>query len=274
MKKLIFLFLLLCLPAKAQISQPPLLLNVPPVGDCPNGRFAFDITAGSLYYCAGNAWIQAIGSVGGSFDLSLIPDASTTQRGLVSTEAQIFGGNKTFQGDTVNDGDLYVTGQFSTDHPIETTIGDTCVASEANTFTFCVDPLTNELQVSIDGSAPSSVIPTRFVSGGTALVGGDFALHANWGASATIGTITGTDQAFQFTVTSAGAGQGANPTVTLTFKDGTWTTVPIFTCNMNGGTGALSFTTVVPTATTAVITYIGTPTVDLTYTISCVGMGI
>jgi hypothetical protein len=111
-------------------------------------------------------------------------------------------------------------------------------------------------------------------SNGTALVAGDFALSAGWGSTAAIATITGTDQAFQGTITSTGTGQAINPTLTLTFQNGTWTTVPIFVCSQNGGTGALSFLTVAPTATTAVITYTGTPVAALTYIISCVGMGI
>ncbi len=109
---------------------------------------------------------------------------------------------------------------------------------------------------------------------GTALASGDF-VTAGWQAgNGGISAITGTDQAFQFTMTATTGGITINPTATLTFKNGTWTTVPIFVCNQNGGTGAQSFVTIAPTATTAVITYLGTPVNGLTYIISCVGMGI
>lgn len=54
---------------------------------------------------------------------------------------------------------------------------------------------------------------------GTALVGGDFALNANWDTS-TITTLTGRDQAFTVEITAAGAGLAANPIWELAFSDG------------------------------------------------------
>jgi len=113
-----------------------------------------------------------------------------------------------------------------------------------------------------------------FADTGTALVAGDFTTAGWQTGSGGLGTITGTDQAFQFTMTATDPNITLNPTVTLTFHDGTWTTAPVFVCSQNGGTGAQSFITVVPTATQAVITYLGTPVTTLTYIISCVGMGI
>lgn len=123
-------------------------------------------------------------------------------------------------------------------------------------------------------STSGSLLLPRTKTSMTALAGGDFALSAGWGTTASVGTITGADQAFQFTVTSAGTGQGASPTVTLTFKDGTWGSAPALVCSMNGGTGTLAFTPVATTATAAVITYNGTPVATSTYIITCTGTGL
>lgn len=104
---------------------------------------------------------------------------------------------------------------------------------------------------------------------GTAQVSGDFALHANWGAGATVAVTSGSrDPRFEVTVTAAGT-PGANPTVTLTFKDGAWTAAPFATCQFNGGTGTTLPITWTSTATTLVMTYPGTPVAASTYKIAC-----
>jgi hypothetical protein len=105
--------------------------------------------------------------------------------------------------------------------------------------------------------------------GGTALVAGDFALSAGFGASASISAIaTGTnDSRGRITITAAGAGVGANPTCTLTFKDGTWTTAPFaIVCRSGGSQPTIAFD-VTTTATTAVFTFKGTPVAAETYSI-------
>lgn len=101
---------------------------------------------------------------------------------------------------------------------------------------------------------------------GTALVAGDFVLSAGFGNTASAGTITGTDQRWQATFTSSGTGQAANPTITLTFKDGTWSTTPIYWLSPNGGTGTgCAGFTWLPSATQLVITCVGTPIATETY---------
>lgn len=111
---------------------------------------------------------------------------------------------------------------------------------------------------------------------GTSLVAGDFALSAGWGDAASIGTITGKDQWCQFTVTSSGTGQGASPTIILTFKDGTWTTAPIVQANRqefaNQPTVTFSVTTV--TATAVTLTFNGTPVAAETYRLTLFVGGI
>jgi hypothetical protein len=130
-------------------------------------------------------------------------------------------------------------------------------------------------------TSPSLITPSLGVaafkrlasSQGTALVAGDFALSAGWGSGAAVSAVTGTDQGFDLTVT-AGTSPTANPTITLTFKDGTWTNAPILLIQQRGGTGAqptaINYT---PSATAPVITWIGTPVNTNTYIISVIVMG-
>jgi len=102
--------------------------------------------------------------------------------------------------------------------------------------------------------------------GGTPLVAGDFALSAAWGATASVGSISGTDQACQFTVTCAGAGITSNPTTTLTFHDGTWTTTPIAIVMRNGGNAYTFQLTWTVSPTQIVITFNGLPKAAETFT--------
>jgi hypothetical protein len=113
----------------------------------------------------------------------------------------------------------------------------------------------------------------RFVSNGTALAAGDFT-NAGWGTAPSIGSVVGTDQGFEFIITSGTGTPSASPTVTLTFKDLTWTNSPIASCGMkSGGTGAIQQILPAPTATTLVMTYNGTPATSVTFPISCTLMG-
>jgi len=112
----------------------------------------------------------------------------------------------------------------------------------------------------------------RFHSSGTALVSGDF-VATGWGAGAALSAIRGADQAFSVTVT-AGTAPALNPTLDLTFTDGTWTTVPVFVCKQSAGSDAISDITQSESATVLTLTWLGTPVDTKTYTFSCVGMGI
>lgn len=118
----------------------------------------------------------------------------------------------------------------------------------------------------------------RHKATGTNLVAGDFALSAGWGTGASVSAVASTsnDQRGQITVTAGSASFGANPTVTMTFKDGTWTTVPFVQWEGNGGTGlpsGVANTTVANTATTSVLTWLGTPTSGQTFNFQWVAMG-
>lgn len=108
---------------------------------------------------------------------------------------------------------------------------------------------------------------------GAALVAGDIALSAGWGATASVSAISGKDQRFRFTITSAGAGQAANPTATLTFKDGSWNVAPFAVVSRNGGNQPAVLPTWTTTTTTLVITFPGTPVAAETYTFEGVVLG-
>ncbi len=122
-------------------------------------------------------------------------------------------------------------------------------------------------------SGDNTLIKRMKASQGTALATGDFALSAGWGNTAAVSAVTGTDQGWQITVTSSGTGQAASPTVTLTFKDGTWTNAPICVSKMVGGTGTITQLTEAPVATTNTLTFQGTPVAASTYILASVCMG-
>lgn len=118
---------------------------------------------------------------------------------------------------------------------------------------------------------------SRLFFGGTAIATTDVALSGAWGASATVTAVTGTDNRGTITVTTNAADTPtANPLITLTFKDGTWTTVPFVMANMRGtGTGPLAAVACASTATMLTMRYIGTPTAlsALTYILNFMVVG-
>jgi hypothetical protein len=112
---------------------------------------------------------------------------------------------------------------------------------------------------------------------GTAPVTGDFVLSSTWGSVATTTAITGSDSHVNFTITASVTGIGANPTITYTFKNGTWTTAPFCYVQIDATSDAASALataiTNTTTATTVVITYNGLPVATKTYTFQtlCIG---
>ncbi|HEY6827725.1 MAG TPA: hypothetical protein VI259_12785, partial [Gemmatimonadaceae bacterium] len=111
----------------------------------------------------------------------------------------------------------------------------------------------------------------------TALIAGDFALSAGWGSTASIGSLAGTDGAWTGTITTGGSGIAANPTLALTFHDGTWTSAPVCVVEMSAtsdGTNLTTKTTYTRTATVLTITFNGTPVTGNTYVFSseCTGV--
>lgn len=108
----------------------------------------------------------------------------------------------------------------------------------------------------------------------TAHVAGDYALSAGFGSTASISSVaTGsTDQRFKITITSAGTGQGASPTCTLTFKE-PWAVAPFVVASRSAGDQATIQFTAVATTTTVTLTFTGTPVAAETYTVTGLVIG-
>lgn len=108
---------------------------------------------------------------------------------------------------------------------------------------------------------------------GTALAAADVAVSAGWGATATK-SIAGTDMNGVVTVGAAGAGQAANPTVTVTFKDGAWPQAPrVFVQNLTGGAARHHAPVTSVSTTTFTFTPEFTPVAGTTYTYSYIVQG-
>lgn len=109
----------------------------------------------------------------------------------------------------------------------------------------------------------------------TSHVAGDYALHANWGTTASIAvTALPNDSRGQVVVTSAGTAQGANPTIILTFKDGPYPVAPVAVCQRGAGSQLDDVDLTVTCTTTAMtITFRGTPVDAETYTINYIVQG-
>ncbi len=106
------------------------------------------------------------------------------------------------------------------------------------------------------------------ITGGTALATTDWALTSGWGANATISAVTGNDVRGTVTVTTSALDTPTvNPIITLTFKDGTWTSTPFAIADMNSaGTGPMGAASCNPSATTLAILFVGTPSALLSRT--------
>jgi len=120
----------------------------------------------------------------------------------------------------------------------------------------------------INQASITSLTTRRTVTSGTAVTNGAFALSGTWGNTASVSGAGGVDAKGTFTVTSAGTGQGASPTVVFTFVDGAWATTPSCFAWRKGG----SQLSLVPahtngSTTTATFTLPGTPVAAETFII-------
>ena len=118
---------------------------------------------------------------------------------------------------------------------------------------------------------------------GTTLVTTDYVLSAGWGTTPTFAAVRGTDNGATFTIV-AKATVGANPTVTLTFKNGAWVNgAPIVVCgrtDVTAATGAPAaavaneFVPTTVSTTQIIFTFNGTPVANSTYGCSFICMGV
>lgn len=132
--------------------------------------------------------------------------------------------------------------------------------------------------VNLTNLTATGIVTTKRVNvdSATTLVSGDFSLSAGWGntAALAITVTTSKDQACCVTITTGGTGIAANPTLTLTFHDGTWTNVPVCIAHQTGGNDFISDITVTARSATAyTFQFNGTPTTAKTYEISILTMG-
>lgn len=209
----------------------------------------------------GGAWTGNAGPGGnGSATVAAGAGGTTTLSGGGAGSAGAGGGN--------NGGNLVLRGGLKTGSGTNGTV------SLGATNTSAISIGASGITTTIAGLTKVSRITE---SGGTSLVAGDFALSAGWGSTASIGSLRGSDGNWAGTISTAGITLGANPTLTLTFKDGTWTTAPVCVLDMSGTSDAANLATKitwVEAATTLTITFNGTPVVTNTYVFSahCIGV--
>lgn len=107
-------------------------------------------------------------------------------------------------------------------------------------------------------------------SANNTLIAADIALGAGWGTTASVGTVSGTEQSGQFIVTSAGTGQASNTsTITVSFANPKiFQQAPSCTVQQTGGTVLNTTSTWTTSATALTITYGTLPVATDTYNFS------
>jgi len=153
--------------------------------------------------------------------------------------------------------------------------GPSIGAIDANTVGIFLNPgagSTNNLNAKVFNG-----LRYRVGYGATPYSGADAAivLTSGWGTGPSVSAATGFDQGFSFSVT-CGTTPGANPVITVTFKDGTWTAAPQYMVSRNdvvAPTPATFFPTWVEAATTLTITMQGTCTAGNVYKFKAIAMG-
>lgn len=109
---------------------------------------------------------------------------------------------------------------------------------------------------------------------GTTLTGTNFSISSGWGSTAVLQSISGTDQAYTFTILT-GSTMVANPTVTTTFADGNWPSAPLGMIQLTGGSGAGTALGInnTPTSSGQAFQMFFTPSTGKTYTFMVINFG-
>lgn len=106
---------------------------------------------------------------------------------------------------------------------------------------------------------------------------GAITISGGWGVGSAVSAANGCDEHLSFTVTAAGT-PAANPTITITFKDGAFpTNFPISICSRNDTSSpapSAALLTWVDTTTTLTLTFNGTPSAGVAYAFFCHTGGI
>lgn len=114
------------------------------------------------------------------------------------------------------------------------------------------------------------------MNNGTTLVGADVAISAGWGNTALISSFGGSkDTRGRLQIVANGAGIAANPTVTITFKDGTYGTAPLILASRGDAVAPAAgyWAGGVPSATQAAWTFVETPVAGSTYVLQFLVIG-
>ena len=115
----------------------------------------------------------------------------------------------------------------------------------------------------------------RMTGAGTVHDASDYTLSSGWGDTASLTTVAARDTGGRLIVLCGGTGIAANPSITLTFADGAWSSFPATVCS-DGNTpgmadGRWAVTSI--SATAMVLTFYGTPVSGTAYAVNFITMG-
>lgn len=107
---------------------------------------------------------------------------------------------------------------------------------------------------------------------GTPLIPNDFT-HLGWGSGAVLSSVVANDSYGTFRMTS-GATPGANPSITLTYRDGTWVNPPFCFAKLIGPLGSVMNPvkeSSTPTQLTIIFVTTPDPYTDYDFKFFCIG---